>query len=301
MSEKKKSDVLADALAALAAGQHQEEEPQGSGIDAHADLAAAPELSATAPPPPAAAPRAGGPPTPVPRSTIPIPRKPAPPASAQVEPTPAAPRPAGTAPAQSAASNPPRPQATPPRAGAAAPMRPASPNSRVRPSAPSQIPVPRTQDISTPPVAAPPPPVEPPPPPLPPAEPELTPEELAAAHEAEVAAEAEAVARVVEDDDTLNLPSLPTETLMAKRRPSPQRQLASRTVHFKQTLIPILLTMGILLPALALWSMILGDESPIASDRWIALALLGMGIVMLLFGVMTMLQVRAQLAHEAGQ
>jgi hypothetical protein len=59
--------------------------------------------------------------------------------------------------------------------------------------------------------------------------------------------------------------------------------------------------MGLLLPALALWSMILGDESPIATDQWIAYSLLGIGGVMLIFGVITMLQVRAQLAHEAGQ
>ena len=36
MSEEKKKDALADALAALAAGEHPEEPHGGSGIDAHA-------------------------------------------------------------------------------------------------------------------------------------------------------------------------------------------------------------------------------------------------------------------------
>ena len=125
---------------------------------------------------------------------------------------------------------------------------------------------------------------------------EATPEEQAAAREAEVQAEAEAVAHVVEDDDTLNLPAPSAETLYHRRRaPGAQRELISRTVGFKQTMIPILLTMGVLLAGIAGWSFSLGEESPIASALWIPIALLVIGVIMLILGAVTMLQVKAQL------
>jgi len=127
------------------------------------------------------------------------------------------------------------------------------------------------------------------------ADPELT-------HEQEIAAEAEAIAHVIEDDDMLNLPAPPPETLGRHHRPAPPRgprNLRSRSSSFKQTMIPSLLVLGVLLPALAGWHFILGDESPIAGNSWIALVLLSFGVVMLAFAILTMLQVRAQLAGDA--
>lgn len=64
-------------------------------------------------------------------------------------------------------------------------------------------------------------------------------------------------------------------------------------------MIPSLLVLGILLPALAGWHFALGEESPVAGNNWVVYVALGIGVVMLLFGVLTMLQVRAQLAREA--
>jgi len=64
-------------------------------------------------------------------------------------------------------------------------------------------------------------------------------------------------------------------------------------------MIPSLLVLGILLPALAGWHFMLGEESPIAGNNWIAFVILSLGIVMLAFAILTMLQVRAQLASEA--
>jgi hypothetical protein len=139
-----------------------------------------------------------------------------------------------------------------------------------------------------------PPPVEAPPEEF--VRPDLTADERAAQHDAEVAAEADAIAHVVEDDDTLNLPAPPPEAFAHRPPPPRPYRPASRTVGFKQTMIPILLTMGVMLSGIAAWSFVLGEESPVAGHAWIPIAVLAIGVVMLGFAVMTMLQVRNQLA-----
>jgi hypothetical protein len=116
------------------------------------------------------------------------------------------------------------------------------------------------------------------------------------AHEAAVAAEAEAVAHIVEDDDMLNLPA-PSPEAFAHRPalPRPKRELLSRTLGFKQTLIPILLTLGVLLAGSASWSFAIGEESPISGELLTESSLLIVGLLLLAFGVFTMFQVRSQL------
>jgi hypothetical protein len=125
-------------------------------------------------------------------------------------------------------------------------------------------------------------------------------EEVVIDHEAEVEAEAQAIAHVVEDDDTLNLPA-PSPEMLAHRPRPPQakREPLARTLGFKQTLIPILLTMGIMLAGIAAWSFALGDESPVAAKSWITVAVLAIGALMLVLAVITMLQVRNQLSRTA--
>jgi hypothetical protein len=123
-------------------------------------------------------------------------------------------------------------------------------------------------------------------------------EDAADAHAQEVARGADAMAHIVEDDDTVNIPA-PTPDMIATRRPAPpprQRVHLSRTVEFKQTIIPTLLTLGVLLPALAGWSFALGEESPVVDSPWIPLAVLGIGVLMLIFSVITMFQVKHQMA-----
>jgi hypothetical protein len=213
---------------------------------------------------------------------------------AQVHFGPAAPRPAPvptprpaplpTATTRPAAIPPPADRPTIPARPAAAPRTP--PPAKVRDSAPGTPPVaPRQREFHV--VAD---------------EPDLGPDAAAAAHEAEIAREADAVAHVVEDDDTLNLPA-PSPDMLAHRRPSPsppRRPALSRTVGFKQTLIPILLTMGVLLPVLAFWSFAMGEESPISAAPSIALALIATGVVMLIFAIITMVQVKHQVGGSGG-
>jgi hypothetical protein len=182
------------------------------------------------------------------------------------------------------------------------PAVPASPAKPLIPAAPprSRVPGPPPQRPAAPPTAANP-MVPARPPPAAPARP-MSPAPGAGAqaglsHEQEVAREAEGLAHVVEDDDTLNMPA-PTADMIAYRRPAPpprKRVQLSRTVGFKQTIIPTLLTLGVLLPALALWSFLLGEESPVHGANWIPLTLAGIGVVMLAFAVVTMFQVKHQL------
>lgn len=127
--------------------------------------------------------------------------------------------------------------------------------------------------------------------------PEAAQEQAPVDHDAEIAAEADAVAHVVEDDDTLNVPA-PSEDVLLHRTPRPPRaprKLLSRSLFFKQTMIPILLTVGVILAGLGGWLMSMGEDSPLANAIWIPIALLAFGGLMLVFAVITMLQVKAQL------
>jgi hypothetical protein len=114
--------------------------------------------------------------------------------------------------------------------------------------------------------------------------------------------EADAVAHVVEGNDTLNMPTPSQESLGApwKTPARPKHEPMLRTLAFKQTMIPILLTMGVLLSGIAVWVFSLGEESPVAGATWIPAAVLGIGAVMLVFAVVTMLQVRGQMTASAG-
>jgi hypothetical protein len=157
-----------------------------------------------------------------------------------------------------------------------------SPNSKARPSTPAQAAKPPVSEA---------PPVEATPPP-----PSQEPQPID--HEAELAAGADAVAHIIEDDDTLNLPAASPESILRPRqRPRPKRELMFRTVHFKQTIIPIMLTLGVLLPALGGYCLWMGDESPLPEGKSVPVTIVGLGVVMLAFAVLTMLQVK----HELGQ
>jgi hypothetical protein len=158
---------------------------------------------------------------------------------------------------------------------------------------PAQPPLPRAQGAvgSRPPVAP------KPRPSMPQGAQAAAPDAASLAHQQEVAREAEAMAHIVEDDDTLNMPAASPD-LLAHRRPAPpprKRVVLSRTVGFKQTLIPILLTLGVLLPGIAVWSFALGEESVIAGIPWVAFMLMGIGLVMLALAALTMVQVKHQL------
>jgi hypothetical protein len=361
MSEEKKKDALADALNALAAGEHVEEQQplSGSGISGHAHddhvtlspaagapkpgglpprapRTASPPRSATTPPPAkspvrqetpgiqsrqtAPAPPAKGatlkpggavPTRPVNQTTPPPSagapqRSPAPGDRRPVAPRPAAPtggvgRPTAPPPPPRVAPapvNPPARTFVPP----AAPRPATAGGSSSRPPAPAAMP----RQVAPPQAPAAKPPISPQPP-APSGDAFVVHDDTVAPsahhlsdHDAEVAREAEAIAHVVEDDDTLNMPAPGPEAFAPRPAPvRPKRQSVSRTVEFKQTIIPVMLTQGVLLPGIAVYVLALGDESPLVGNAWIPFTLLGIGLLMLLFAGLTMLQVRHQLAHAA--
>jgi hypothetical protein len=73
---------------------------------------------------------------------------------------------------------------------------------------------------------------------------------------------------------------------------------AQQSVKFKQTIIPPMLTLGLLLPGFGLW-ILLGDEDmPLAGATGIAVTLIIFGLLVLTAAVLTMLQVRFLIAHH---
>lgn len=72
------------------------------------------------------------------------------------------------------------------------------------------------------------------------------------------------------------------------------------TSDLKPTLIPILLTSGLLLIVFGCLKFILGPDSPYSNlPSWVIGMMFGMGALVLAFGAFTMLQVRDQLARAA--
>jgi hypothetical protein len=69
---------------------------------------------------------------------------------------------------------------------------------------------------------------------------------------------------------------------------------------FRQTIIPILLMMGVALPACAIWWLIQDEDSPLKSISLGLPITMGLvGLILLALGILIMMQVKAQLAQEA--
>ena len=103
------------------------------------------------------------------------------------------------------------------------------------------------------------------------------------------------------DDDATDAPAMDFAATGARplgyRPPTPQRGM-SRDV--KQTMIPILLTTGLLLLAFGVLRFILGPDSPYANlPGWLSGVAIGAGVLLLGVAVMTMLQVKAELDRAA--
>lgn len=97
------------------------------------------------------------------------------------------------------------------------------------------------------------------------------------------------------DDDHVNFPAPGAEVFLPKKsraRRVHERSLLSK-LRYRRTLVPIMLTLGVMLPILAgLWY-ILGNDSPFKKIKpTIPPVLMGIGIVFLVFGVMNVLQLR---------
>jgi hypothetical protein len=103
------------------------------------------------------------------------------------------------------------------------------------------------------------------------------------------------------DDDAVIAPA-PDPSVFAPRVYAPDvlasgraaRDLdASRRLERKRTLIPILLTLGALLPAIASLKWLAGDESPFAAwDLWVPVVMCTASMCLIALAALNMLQVR---------
>ena len=106
------------------------------------------------------------------------------------------------------------------------------------------------------------------------------------------------------DDDAVIVPA-PDPTAFAPRpapRP-PVRVHRVQTLEFKRTIIPILLTLGLICPTLAIVGFSAPSTSPLSVLRsgWFSLPFILIGLLNLAFAIITMLQVRDELERQRRQ
>jgi hypothetical protein len=106
-----------------------------------------------------------------------------------------------------------------------------------------------------------------------------------------------ALENVVEDDDTLAVPSVEQHRLARKPESKPSRRVPyTHSLHFRQTIIPPLLTLGVGLLVMSAGWFMLDSDTPVRSlsiGYPIGLALIG--LVSLGLAAANMLSVKAQL------
>ena len=69
-------------------------------------------------------------------------------------------------------------------------------------------------------------------------------------------------------------------------------------IAFKRTIIPPMLTCGVLMLAFGLWILLSGEDMPLSGQKGLEGVLLGTGGVVLGAGVFTMLQVRNMMRQQ---
>jgi hypothetical protein len=112
----------------------------------------------------------------------------------------------------------------------------------------------------------------------------------------------------IPDDDRLDLPA-PTPDMLAHLPAPAEHHLSAAAVAavvvphglgFRRTIIPVLLTCGVLLLVTAAVRWLGGDDSPfVALPAWVAAALAGAGVAFLAVAVLNVFQVREELARIA--
>ena len=94
------------------------------------------------------------------------------------------------------------------------------------------------------------------------------------------------------EDDVLLAAPPPDTTALATGRAT-HELITGRQIRTRRTLIPILLTCGVLMPAVASLKWLRGAESPFAAwPLWPPVVLTGCGLILLALAVLNMLQVR---------
>jgi hypothetical protein len=108
------------------------------------------------------------------------------------------------------------------------------------------------------------------------------------------------LANVVDDDDAVIVPAPSPEVFVHRPAPprAPRLPLYAR-MGFRRTIIPILLTMGVALPACAAWWCTLDEDSPLKLlGLRFPITLAVVGVVLLALGIVNVIQVKHQLEIE---
>ena len=69
-------------------------------------------------------------------------------------------------------------------------------------------------------------------------------------------------------------------------------------IAFKRTIIPPMLTCGVLLPGFGVWILLSGEDMPLSGQKGFAGVLIGTGAVVLAAAIFTMLQVRHMMQQQ---
>ncbi len=72
----------------------------------------------------------------------------------------------------------------------------------------------------------------------------------------------------------------------------------AKQVEFKRTIIPLLLTMGVILPLGGIAAILLGEDSPFGEGIALPISMVVMGLLILAAAIVTMMQVRAALLQQ---
>ena len=100
------------------------------------------------------------------------------------------------------------------------------------------------------------------------------------------------------DDDTVSVPA-PDVDVFLPRHAATHRAAVYKTLEFSRTLIPVLLTCGVLLVALASARHLVGQDSPLTDlPPWLAPLLFLTGTVLLVLAVLNMLSVKRRMAEH---
>ena len=122
------------------------------------------------------------------------------------------------------------------------------------------------------------------------------------------------VARQMSPIDSSEAPSATPKPVPPASRPTPRPQptavaapspktpaqlpaaqqvaVTDKQIAFKRTIIPLLLTLGLILPAGGVASIVLGDESPIGAELMLPIIMIVLGLLIFGVAVISMLQVK---------
>ena len=105
------------------------------------------------------------------------------------------------------------------------------------------------------------------------------------------------------DDDAVIVPALAPAELARPKAAAPRRQHLSQKLYFKQTIIPILLTLSLICLIIPVLGLLSSQYSPFKTlaEIYFMATFWPLGLAFLVFGLLTMLSVRKELEQHTPQ